>query len=89
MAFSCLKNMCESSHKSIGLSLQMNISDYVEQAHLFTSTSSHMNATRIDHVTHMRSFVTRELFDVTMSKVKVEIACTSFVDFVSLCFYIS
>ena len=46
----------------------------VFEAHLSTSVGSHLNATCIDHVTHLRSFVTRELFDRIISELKVEIA---------------
>jgi hypothetical protein len=46
----------------------------VFEAHLSTSAGSHLNATCVDHVTHLKSFVTRELFDRTISEVKVEVA---------------
>jgi hypothetical protein len=60
------------------------VNDCVEhlvfEAHLSTSAGSHLNATCIDHVTHLRSFVTKELFDRTISEVKVEVA--------GLCFFV-
>lgn len=45
----------------------------VFEVHLSTSSGSHFNATCIDHITHMRSFVTRELFNLTISEIKVEV----------------
>jgi hypothetical protein len=50
------------------------IEHLVFEAHLLPSAGSHLNATCVDHVTHLRSFVTRELFDRTISEVKVEVA---------------
>jgi hypothetical protein len=54
------------------------VNDCVEhlvfEAHLSTSAGSHLNATCVDHITHLRSFVTRELFDRMISEVKVEVA---------------
>lgn len=38
-----------------------------------TSSGSHLNTTYIDLIIHMRSFATRELFDLTISEVKVEV----------------
>ena len=46
----------------------------VFEAHLSTSAGSHLNVTCVDHVTHLRSFMTRELFDRTISEVKVKVA---------------
>ena len=50
------------------------VENLVFEAHFSTSVGSHFNVTCIDHVTHMRSFVTIELFDITISEVKVEVA---------------
>ena len=94
-AFSCCNKICDLSHESIRLRwhLDMNgcVKHLVFEAHFSTSVGSHFNVTCIDHVTHMRSFVTIELFDITISEVKVEVAstCLFFVLFVCLCFYIS
>jgi hypothetical protein len=44
------------------------------EAHLSTSAGSHLNATCKDHVTHMRSFVTKELFNHGTTKMKGELA---------------
>ena len=62
----------------------------VFEAHLSTSIGSHLNATCIDHVTHLRSFVTKKLFDRTILEVKVRVACMCLflVLFVCLCFCI-
>ena len=63
-AFSCLKKICDLSHESIRLRWHPYVNDCVEhlvfEAHLSTSAGSHLNATCIDHVTHLRSFVTKE-----------------------------
>ena len=78
-AFSCLKKICEFLHESIRLRWHPNVKDCVEhlvfEAHLLISSGSHLNATCIDHVTYLRSFVTRVLFDRTISEVKDEVAC--------------
>jgi len=93
-AFSCFKNICNLSHESIRLRWHPDVNDCVEhlvfEAHLSTSAGSHLNATCIDHITHLKSFVTRELFDITISDVKVEVAgmCLFLVWFVCLCFCI-
>ena len=57
----------------------------VFEAHLSTSVGSHLNATCIDYVTYLRSFVTRELFNRTISEVKVEVVsmCLFFYVFIS------
>ena len=90
--FSCFKNICDLSHESIRLRWHPNVNDCVEhlvfEAYLSTSAGSHLNAICIDHVTHLKNFVTRELFDRTISEVKVEVAgiCLFLVLFVYLCF---
>ena len=75
--FSYFKNICDLSHESICLRWHPYVNDCVEylvfEANLSTSTGSHLNATCINHVTYLRSFVTRELFDRTISEVKVEV----------------
>ena len=77
-AFSCFKKICDLSHESIRLRWHPDVNDCVEhlvfEAHLSTSVGSHLNATCVDHVTHLRTFVTRELFDRTIAEVKVEVA---------------
>jgi hypothetical protein len=77
-AFSCFKKVCDLSHESIRLRWHPDVNYCVEhlvfEAHLSTSTGSHLNTIYVDHVTHLRSFVTRELFDRTVSEVKVEVA---------------
>ena len=50
----------------------------VFEAHSSTSVGSHLNATCIDPITYTRSFVTREMFDIMISEVKVEVACAFF-----------
>ena len=91
-AFSCFKKICDLSHESILLRWHPNMNDCVEhlvfEAHLSTSVGSHLNATCIDYVTYLRSFVTRELFNRTISEVKVEVVsmCLFLVLFF-LCFY--
>ena len=93
-AFSCFKKICDLSHESIRLRWHPDVNDCVEhlvfEAHLSTSAGSHLNATCVDHVTHLRTFVTRELFDRTISEVKLEVAgmCLFLVLFVCLCFCI-
>ncbi len=63
-AFSCFKKICDLSHESIRLRWHPDVNDCVEhlvfEAHLSTSAGSHLNATCVDHITHLRSFVTRE-----------------------------
>jgi hypothetical protein len=90
-AFSCFKNICDLSHENIRLRWHPDVNNCVEhlvfEAHLSTSVGSHLNATCVDHVTHLRSFVTRELFDRTISEVKVEVASMYFL-FFYLCFLI-
>ena len=77
-AFSCFKKICDLSHESIRLRWHPDVNDCVEhlvfEAHLSTSAGSQLNATCVDHVTHLKSFVTRELFARTISEVKVEVA---------------
>jgi hypothetical protein len=54
-----------------------DVNDCVEhlvfEAHLSTSAGSHLNATCIDPQTSMRTFITKELFDITISGVKAEV----------------
>jgi hypothetical protein len=77
-AFSCFKKICDLPHENIRLKWHPDLNDCVEhlvfEAHLSTSTDSHLNATCVDHVTHLKSFVTRELFDRIISEVKVKVA---------------
>ena len=93
-AFSCFKNICVILHESIRLRWHPDVNDCVEhlifEAHLSTSAGSHLIADCVDHVTHLRNFVTKELFDRTISEVKVEVVgmCLFFVLFVCLCFCI-
>ena len=93
-AFLCYKKICDLSHESIRLRWHPDVNDCVEHlvflAHFSTLAGSHLNATCVDHVTHLRSFVTRELFARTISEVKVEVAgmCLFLVLFVCLCFFI-
>ena len=92
--FSWFKKICNLLHESICLRWHLDGNDCVEhlvyEAHLSTLVGSHLNATCVDHVTHLRSFVTREVFDRTVLEVKVEIAgmCLFLVLFVCLCFCI-
>ena len=83
-AFSCFKKICDLSHENILLRWHPNMNDCVEhlvfEAHLSTLVGSHLNATCIDYVTYLRSFVTRELFNKTISEVKVEV--------VSMCLFL-
>ena len=62
-AFSCFKKICDLSHESIRLRWHPYVNDCVEhlvfEAHLSTSAGFHLNATYVDHVTHLRSFVRR------------------------------
>ena len=93
-ASSCFKKICDLAHERIRIRWHSDMNDCVKhlvfEAHLSPLANSHLNATCIDHITHMRSFVTKELFDITISKVKVEVAgmCLFSVLFVCLCFYI-
>ena len=93
-AFSCFKKICDLSYEGNRLRWHLDANDCIEhlvfEAHLSTSTDSHLNATCIDHVTYLRSFVTKELFDRTISEVKVEVAgmCLFLILFVCLCFCI-
>ena len=77
-AFSCFKRICELSHESIRMRWHPDVNDCVEhlvfEAHLSTSAGSHLNATCINPVTHMRTFVTQELFNMAIAEVKVEVA---------------
>ena len=70
-AFLYFKIICDLSHESIRLRWHPDVNDCVEhlvfEAHLSTSVGYHLNATCIHHVTHLRSFVTREVFDQTIS----------------------
>ena len=88
-AFSCFKKICDLSHENIRLRWHPNVNDCVEylifEAHLSTSTGSHLNATCLNHVTHLKNFVTRELFDRTISEVKVEAACMYLFLFLFIC----
>lgn len=45
------------------------------KAHLSTLAGSHLNATCIDCAILMWIFVTRDLSNITISKLKVEVAC--------------
>jgi hypothetical protein len=62
-AFSCFKKICDLLHENIRLRWHPDVNNCVEhlvfEAHLSTSAGSHLNATCVDHVTHLRSFVTR------------------------------
>ena len=91
-AFSYFKKICDLSHESIHLRWHPDVNECVEhlvfEVHLSTSACSHLNATCVDHVIYLRTFVTRELFDRTISEVKVEVVnmCWFLVLFVCLCF---
>lgn len=74
-AFSCFKRIYELSHESMCMRWHPNMNDCVEnvvfEAHLSPSARSHLNAICIDHVTHMRTFVTQELFNIAIAEKKV------------------
>ncbi len=76
-AFACFIRISELSHDSIRLRWHPDVNDCVEhlvfEAHLSTSAGSHLNATCIDPQTSMKTFVTKELFDITISGVKADV----------------
>jgi hypothetical protein len=54
------------------------IEHLIYEAYLSALVGSHLNATFIDPAIHMRTFVTRDLFDIALLEVKVEIAGSIF-----------
>jgi hypothetical protein len=89
-AFSCFKWIYELSHESMCMRWHPDVNDCVENlvfdAQLSPSARSHLNATCIDHVTHKRTFVIQELFNIAIARWRLGCRCVYIYIYINLFF---